>query len=130
MGKEILYKRYIKGTNVYYGVDKYGLVVLCKDGEFIEMGEFLSEYLYNKLNLEDSRREYTPKERHELNLLICEMMGINRVRKALRMISRIANSIDTAIDLLSVDLIPTDKNEIHKKCDEFRDKYIGYIEVV
>lgn len=130
MGKEILYKRYIKGTNVYYGVDKYGLVVLCKDDEFIKMGEFLSEYLYNKLNLEDSRREYTPKERYELNLLICEMMGINRVRKALRMISRIASTIDTSIDLLSVDLIPTDKNEIHKKCDEFRDKYIGYIEVV
>ena len=130
MEKEILYKRYIKGTNVYYGVDKYGLVVLSKDDEFIEMGEFLSEYLYNRLNLEDSRKEYSPKERYEMNMLISEMMGINRVRKALRMMSKIACTIETSMDLLSVDLIPVDKNKTRNICDQFRDNYIGYIEVV
>ena len=127
---DIVYKRYIKGTNVYYGIDKYGIVVLSKDGEFIEMGEFLREYLFNRINLEDSRKEYSPKERYEINLLITEMMGVNRVRKAIRALSRIACTIETSMDLLAVDLIPVNKAVVNQIADGFRDKYIGYIEVV
>lgn len=127
---DIVYKRYIKGTNVYYGIDKYGIVVLSKDDEFIEMGEFLREYLFNRINLEDSRKEYSPKERYEINLLITEMMGVNRVRKAIRALSRIACTIETSMDLLAVDLIPVNKAVVNQIADGFRDKYIGYIEVV
>ena len=127
---DIVYKRFIKGTNVYYGIDKYGIVVLSKDDEFIEMGEFLREYLFNRINLEDSRKEYSPKERYEINLLITEMMGVNRVRKAIRALSRIACTIETSMDLLAVDLIPVNKAVVNQIADGFRDKYIGYIEVV
>ena len=130
MEREILYKKYIKGTNVYYGFDKYGIILVCKDYEIIEIGEFLKEYLFNRINLEDSRREYLPKERFEINILITEMMGINRVRKALRALSKIACTIDTSMDLLAADLLPVNKIKIHQMADEIRDKYVGYVEVV
>ena len=126
---DIIYRRYIKGTNVYYGIDKYGIVVLSKDDEFIEMGEFLREYLFNRINLEDSRKEYSPKERYEINMLITEMMGVNRVRKAIRALSRIACTIETSMDLLAVDLIPVNKVILNQIADGFRDNYIGYIEL-
>ena len=69
------------------------------------------------------------KERFEINILITEMMGINRVRKALRALSRIACTIDTSMDLLAADLLPVNKIKIHQMADEIRDKYVGYVEV-
>lgn len=126
---DVIYRRYIKGTNVYYGFDEYGDIILCKNDEPIEMGEFLKEYLFNLINIEDSRRHYSPRERYEMNILITEEMGVNRVRKALRAIANIAGTIETSLDLLAVDLIPNDKTKVNKMADKFRDKYIGYAEI-
>lgn len=126
---DIIYRRYIKGTNVYYGFDEYGDIILCKDDEPIEIGEYLKEYLFNLINIEDSRRQYSPRERYEMNILIAEEMGINRVRKAIRSIANIAKTIETSLDLLAVDLIPKDKTKVNEMADKFRDKYVGYAEV-
>lgn len=126
---DIIYRRYIKGTNVYYGFDEYGDIILCKDDEPIEIGEYLKEYLFNLINIEDSRRQYSPRERYEMNILIAEEMGINRLRKAIRSIANIARTIETSLDLLAVDLIPKDKTKVNEMADKFRDKYVGYAEI-
>ncbi|WP_304576638.1 hypothetical protein [Romboutsia ilealis] len=126
---DIIYRRYIKGTNVYYGFDEYGDIILCKDDEPIEIGEYLKEYLFNLINIEDSRRQYSPRERYEMNILIAEEMGINRVRKAIRSIANIARTIESSLDLLAVDLIPKDKTKVNEMADKFRDKYVGYAEI-
>ncbi len=64
-----------------------------------------------------------------MNILIAEKMGINRVKKALRAISNIAETIETSLDILAVDMIPTDRKKIKEMADVFRDKYIGYVEL-
>ena len=126
---KILYRRYIEDTNVYYGFDEYADIVMYKDDEQIEIGGFLKEYIFNLINIEDSRKQYTPKEKYEMNILIAEKMGINRVKKALRAISNIAETIETSLDILAVDMIPTDRKKIKEMADVFRDKYIGYVEL-